>query len=51
MSAARIRKGIASDPDAHATDAEFWKSTEVVMPKPREIVTMRMDADLLRWFR
>jgi uncharacterized protein (DUF4415 family) len=51
MSASRIRKGIAADPDANATDAEFWKSAEVVMPTPKEIVTMRLDADLLRWFR
>ena len=50
-SAASIRKGIASDPDVHATDAEFWKSATVVMPTPKEIVTMRLDADLLRWFR
>ena len=49
--AASIRKGIAADPDAHATDAEFWKSAKVVMPTPKEIVTMRLDADLLRWFR
>jgi uncharacterized protein (DUF4415 family) len=51
MSAARIRKGIAADPDAHATDGNFWKSGKVVMPAPKEIVTMRLDADLLRWFR
>jgi uncharacterized protein (DUF4415 family) len=51
MTTARIRKGIVADPDAHATDAEFWKSAEVVMPTPKEIVTMRLDADLLRWFR
>jgi uncharacterized protein (DUF4415 family) len=50
-SAASIRKGIAGDPDAHATDAEFWKSAKVVMPTPKEIVTMRLDADLLSWFR
>jgi uncharacterized protein (DUF4415 family) len=50
-SAATIRKGIAADPDAHATDEEFWKSARVVMPTPKEIVTMRLDADLLRWFR
>jgi uncharacterized protein (DUF4415 family) len=50
-SAASIRKAIAADPDAHATDAEFWKSAKVVMPTPKEIVTMRLDADLLRWFR
>jgi uncharacterized protein (DUF4415 family) len=46
-----IRKGIASDPGAHATNAEFWKTAEVVLPVPKEIVTMRLDADLLRWLR
>jgi len=51
MGAAAIRKGIAADPDAHATDAQFWKSAKVVLPTPKEIVTMRLDADLLRWFR
>jgi uncharacterized protein (DUF4415 family) len=51
MSAARVRKGIAADPDVHATDPDFWKSAKVVMPTPKEIVTMRLDADLLRWFR
>jgi uncharacterized protein (DUF4415 family) len=48
---ARIRKGIDSDPDAHATDAAFWKDAKIVMPTPKTIVTMRLDADLLRWFR
>jgi uncharacterized protein (DUF4415 family) len=51
MSAAAIRKGIMADPDAHATDEQFWKTAKVVMPTPKEIVTMRLDADLLRWFR
>jgi uncharacterized protein (DUF4415 family) len=46
-----IRKGIAADPDAHATNAAFWKSAQVVLPTPKEAVTMRLDADLLRWFR
>jgi hypothetical protein len=32
MSADRIRKGIAADPDAHATDENFWKSAKVVLP-------------------
>ena len=46
-----IRKGIAADPDARTTDEQFWKTAKVVMPTPKEIVTMRLDADLLRWFR
>jgi uncharacterized protein (DUF4415 family) len=47
----QIRKAIASDPDAHPTDAAFWKDANIVMPTPKTIVTMRLDADLLRWFR
>ena len=47
-SAVNIREGIEADPDAHPTDDEFWKNAKVVMPAPKEIVTMRLDADLLR---
>lgn len=49
--AAQIRHGISADPDAHPTDNNFWKTAKVVLPVPKEIVTMRLDADLLRWFR
>ncbi|MFZ0284427.1 MAG: BrnA antitoxin family protein [Terriglobales bacterium] len=51
MSDAQIRRGIASDPDLHATDEAFWKDAKVVWPTPESIVTMRLDADLLAWFR
>jgi uncharacterized protein (DUF4415 family) len=49
MAPAEIRRGILADPDAHPTDEAFWKNAKVVMPVPKEIVTMRLD--LLRWFR
>jgi uncharacterized protein (DUF4415 family) len=51
MSDAEIRRGIASDPDVHATDAEFWKNAKVVWPSRKAVVTMRLDSDLLEWFR
>jgi uncharacterized protein (DUF4415 family) len=51
MTDSAIRQGIAADPDAQATHEQFWKTAKVVMPTPKEIVTMRLDADLLRWFR
>ena len=51
MSGADIRNGIDADPDARATDEAFWRDAKVVWPTPKEIVTMRLDADLLRWFR
>jgi uncharacterized protein (DUF4415 family) len=51
MSEGAIRRSIESDPDAHATDEEFWKEAKVVLPARKEVVTMRLDTDLLEWFR
>jgi uncharacterized protein (DUF4415 family) len=51
MSNAAIRKGIEADPDAHPTDEAFWKDAKVVMPSRKAVVTIRLDADLLEWFR
>jgi uncharacterized protein (DUF4415 family) len=51
MSDAQIRRGIASDPEARPTDEEFWKDAKVVWPTRKTVVTMRLDADLLAWFR
>jgi uncharacterized protein (DUF4415 family) len=48
---AAIRAGIESDPDVHPTDEKFWQGAEVVLPRRKETVTMRLDADLLEWFR
>jgi uncharacterized protein (DUF4415 family) len=50
-SAAAIRAGIDADPDAQPTDAAFWQSAKVVLPRRKAVVTMRLDADLLDWFR
>jgi uncharacterized protein (DUF4415 family) len=51
MSDAEIHAGIEADPDAHATDDAFWQDARVVLPRRKEVVTMRLDADLLEWFR
>ena len=51
MSDAEIHAGIAADPDAHPTDDAFWQDAQVVLPQRKEVVTMRLDADLLAWFR
>jgi uncharacterized protein (DUF4415 family) len=46
-----IRTGILDDPEAHATDESFWSSAKVVLPQRKQAVTMRLDADVLEWFR
>jgi len=51
MSDGELRQGIESDPDARATDEEFWKKARVVWPSRKAVVTMRLDHDLLEWFR
>jgi uncharacterized protein (DUF4415 family) len=46
-----IRRGIEADPDARPTDVNFWKKAKVAMPRPKQTVTIRLDADLLGWLR
>ena len=43
--------GIALDPDAVPGDEEFWRTARVVMPRRKEAITIRLDADVLDWFR
>ena len=51
MSDAEVHAGIVADPDAKPTDEAFWRDAHVVMPRRKHTVTMRLDADLLEWFR
>ncbi|HET9742781.1 MAG TPA: BrnA antitoxin family protein [Terriglobales bacterium] len=51
MTSHQIRSGIESDADARPTDVNFWKTAKLVLPAPKRVVTMRLDDDLLRWFR
>jgi hypothetical protein len=37
MSAASIRKGIAADLEANATDENFWSSATPVMPTRKKV--------------
>jgi uncharacterized protein (DUF4415 family) len=45
------RSAILTDPDARPTDAAFWKEAKVVIPRAKQTVTIRLDADLLEWLR
>ena len=51
LSDRQVRRAIETDPEARATDADFWKNARVVMPKAKETITIRLDADLLEWLR
>ncbi len=40
-----------SDPDAQPTDAAFWKTAKLVMPERKEPITIRVDREVLDWFK
>ena len=50
MSEAELAATIAADPDDPGNDPGFWERARLVYPK-KERVTLRLDADLLAWFR
>jgi len=47
----QIRRAIESDPEVQPTTAEFWKKAQIVVPAPKQTITIRLDADLLEWLR
>lgn len=51
LKAADIHEALEGDPDAVPTDEHFWQNAKVVMPRRKEMVTVRLDADLLDWFK
>jgi uncharacterized protein (DUF4415 family) len=51
LSGHEARNAIERDAEARPTAASFWKNAEVVLPQPKQTVTMRLDADLLRCLR
>ena len=38
-------------PEAESLGAEFWKSARVVEPKGKTSVHLRLDNDVVEWFR
>jgi len=51
LSDKEIGSAIEADPEARPTDANFWKKAKVTLPRPKQTVTIRLDADLLGWLR
>jgi len=51
MTEAELAAAAASDPDALPTDPAFWKQARLVMPEPKVPVSLRLDRDVLDWFK
>lgn len=48
---AQIRADVASDPDTFIPTPEMWKRAKLVMPERKKPVLLRLDSDVLEWFR
>jgi len=51
MSEKEIMRAAKSDPDAQPTDLEFWKDAQIVLPAGKHPITLRLDRDVLDWFK
>src|SRR5437867_1485254 len=47
-----IEWAVAADPDAAPImDAAWWREARVVLPMPKVPVSVRLDRDVLEWFK
>jgi len=46
-----IERAAAEDPDARMTTEEEWANARVVFPQGKAPVTLRLDKDIIAWFK
>ncbi len=46
-----VQRAIDDDPDTFVPDLEWMNNARVVMPEAKQMVTLRLDPDVLAWFR
>jgi len=46
-----IEAAANTDPDAGILDDEFWKNARVVMPQTKRHQGMRLDVEVIEWFK
>jgi len=49
MTAAELETSIAGDPESNPE--VDWGSVEAVVPPPKRLLSLRLDADVIDWFR
>ena len=51
LSEAELERSIAADPDWHGVPRDWYRGAEAVMPRPKVPISIRLDADLVDFFR
>jgi uncharacterized protein (DUF4415 family) len=48
----QIERAVRSDPDAAPiADSDWFRKAKVVLPAPKKAVSIRLDQDVMEWFR
>jgi len=47
----KIKQAVADDPDTFIPDDAWFARAQIVMPKSKEMVSLRLDHDVLSWFK
>jgi uncharacterized protein (DUF4415 family) len=51
MSDEEVERRAAADPDAGTIPPGFWDKAQVRMPENKQQITLRLDPDVIRWFK
>lgn len=51
LSDAEVKKRALADRDVQPTARGFWKDAKVVWPQPKQLTALRIDPDVLGWFK
>lgn len=51
MTDAEAERRAAADPDAGIIPPGFWDNAKVFTPETKQQITLRLDPDVIRWFR
>jgi uncharacterized protein (DUF4415 family) len=51
MSERELENNIKSDPDSDTSIPDDWSGLVIGMPEPKELISIRIDQDILKWFR
>ncbi|QWR76859.1 BrnA antitoxin family protein [Candidatus Magnetomonas plexicatena] len=51
MTDTEIEHAVASDPDTFIPNAKWFDKARINLPKPKETVTLRLDPDIVEWFK
>jgi uncharacterized protein (DUF4415 family) len=51
MSDEEVERRAAADPDAGAIPPGFWDNATVRMPQNKQQITLRLDPDVIHWFK